>query len=222
MYVYKYDFIFGLLIRWFHEYFDSTNLRNWMLLFTFKVYNVKAQGHRIFWIYFENVLFSLSRSSYIHLYPQRMQSLQYWLHQTFGHRPTRRYRFSSSHVDYQSWNVNLPIFPLNYSFKGLQSAFKKQLYYIHFFLKFVSCSAHRTTNFTNPEFQYPQFKCCKVFLFYFCKIRLLSRSTHHKTLQLVHDIGVSKNSNSNCPNSLFWFFLMILPQTIWGKYYIMI
>ena len=42
MYVHKYDFIFDLLIRWFHEYFDSTNLRNWMLLFTFKVY--KARG----------------------------------------------------------------------------------------------------------------------------------------------------------------------------------
>ena len=34
------------------------------------------------------------------------------------------------------------------------------LYYV------LSRSAHRTTNFTNPEFQFPNLRCCKVFLFF--------------------------------------------------------
>ena len=33
----------------------------------------------------------------------------------------------------------------------------------------LSCSAHRTTNFTNSEFQFPNLRCCKVFLFFVCK-----------------------------------------------------
>ena len=63
IYVHKYDFIFDLLIRWFHEYFESTNLRNWMLLFTFKVYKkfhekkiiASKLVHQLFCTSFQNV-----------------------------------------------------------------------------------------------------------------------------------------------------------------------
>ena len=52
--------------------------------------------------------------------------------------------------------------------QNMQSELNKLNMYL---VKLLSCSAHQTTNFTNPEFQFPQFKVLQSVFIFFLNIK---------------------------------------------------